>query len=133
PDSHLAVEQAAKRAWNPGSEVRLVSAIELDFNSVHENFPKFESELKKAEKLRREASALFEQNGLRVSTTVKTGRAKNILVKEAKDWDADCIFLGAKGHRFLERILLGSVSYAVTARAHCSVEVVRGELNAVKE
>ena len=35
------------------------------------------------------------------------------------------IVLGAKGHSRRERLLLGSVSSAVAARAHCSVEVVR--------
>ena len=46
-------------------------------------------------------------------------------LEEAERWGADCIFLGAKGHSRFERLLLGSVSTAVSARAHCSVEVVR--------
>jgi nucleotide-binding universal stress UspA family protein len=49
-----------------------------------------------------------------------------VLITEAEDWDADCIFVGAKGMRGIERLLIGSVSAAVAARAHCSVEVVRG-------
>ncbi len=38
----------------------------------------------------------------------------------AYDW-SDCV----KAYRLMERVLLGSVSYAVAARAACSVEVVR--------
>lgn len=51
--------------------------------------------------------------------------AADQLVEEAETWNADCVFVGAKGTRGIERLLLGSVSSAVAARAHCSVEVVR--------
>ena len=37
---------------------------------------------------------------------------------------ADCIFVGARGVRGLERFLLGSVSTTVATNAHCSVEIV---------
>jgi nucleotide-binding universal stress UspA family protein len=48
-----------------------------------------------------------------------------MLIGEAERWSADAIMIGAKGHRILERVLIGSVSTSVTARAHCTVEVVR--------
>jgi nucleotide-binding universal stress UspA family protein len=56
---------------------------------------------------------------------LKKGDPKQILIEEAESWQADSIFVGAKGMRGIERLLLGSVSAAVAARAHCSVEVVR--------
>jgi nucleotide-binding universal stress UspA family protein len=56
---------------------------------------------------------------------VKDGEPKSLLIAEAKSWSADCIFMGARGMGRIERFLLGSVSSAVAARAHCSVEVVR--------
>lgn len=46
-------------------------------------------------------------------------------LNDADTWGADCIFVGAKGTRGIDRLLLGSVSSAVAARARCSVEVVR--------
>jgi nucleotide-binding universal stress UspA family protein len=48
-----------------------------------------------------------------------------VLVEEAEGWGADCVFVGATGLRGAERLLMGSVSAAVAARAHCSVEIVR--------
>ena len=61
---------------------------------------------------------------------VKEQEPKALLRGEAEDLMADCIFVGARGMGRLERILLGSVSLGVAARAHCSVEVVRTESKA---
>jgi nucleotide-binding universal stress UspA family protein len=62
---------------------------------------------------------------LTVSTYVKAGDPKRILVEEAEHWGADCLFVGAHGRSGWERLCLGSVSAAIAARAPCSVEVVR--------
>jgi nucleotide-binding universal stress UspA family protein len=56
---------------------------------------------------------------------VKEENPKRLLISEAEDWGADCIFVGARGLSHIERFWLGSVSTAVAPRAHCSVEVVR--------
>jgi nucleotide-binding universal stress UspA family protein len=56
---------------------------------------------------------------------VKEEDPKRLLISEAESWGADCIFVGAKGMGRVERFLTGSVSSAVAARAHCSVEVAR--------
>ena len=50
---------------------------------------------------------------------------KRLLLSEAESWDADSIFVGARGLGGFRRCLLGSVSSAVAARAYCSVEIVR--------
>jgi nucleotide-binding universal stress UspA family protein len=63
--------------------------------------------------------------GLVASVVVREGDPKRVLLDEAEEWQADCIFVGARGLRRLERFLLGSVSAGVAAGAHCSVEVVR--------
>jgi nucleotide-binding universal stress UspA family protein len=57
---------------------------------------------------------------------VHAGDPKQVLVKHAEEFGADCIFTGATGFSSrLERVILGSVSSAIAARAQCSVEVVR--------
>ena len=48
-----------------------------------------------------------------------------MILHEAGEWNADTIFVGARGIGRLKRFLLGSVSSAVAAHADCSVEVVR--------
>jgi nucleotide-binding universal stress UspA family protein len=65
------------------------------------------------------------QAGLRTSVVVKEEEPKALLLNEAEGWNADCVFVGARGVGRVERLLTGSVSSAVAARAHCSVEIVR--------
>jgi nucleotide-binding universal stress UspA family protein len=65
-------------------------------------------------------------SGLRVDEPiVRDGDPKHLLLEEANAWGADCIFVGARGLSRMQRVLLGSVSGAVAARAECSVEVIR--------
>jgi nucleotide-binding universal stress UspA family protein len=73
-----------------------------------------------------EPVALLRHAGVHVSSVLRPGDPKKELPMAAEDWSADCIFVGSAGfsNRF-ERFLLGSVSAAVAARAHCSVEVIR--------
>jgi|SRR5688572_15766177 nucleotide-binding universal stress UspA family protein len=78
-----------------------------------------------AQKIVDTAAAKLRPAGLSASPIVKEGDPKQVLVDEAKEWGASCIFEGAKGLRGVERFLIGSVSASVAARAHCSVEVVR--------
>jgi nucleotide-binding universal stress UspA family protein len=81
----------------------------------------------------RDAAARFVQRatttlsaaGLDVTTVVLDGNPKRVLVEQAESWNADCLVVGARGLRGTTRILLGSVSTAVAARAPCSVEVLR--------
>lgn len=76
--------------------------------------------------------------GVSVSSIVRLADPSYALVEEAAQWGghaagaasgreggADCIFVGARGVRGLERFLLGSVSATVAMNAHCSVEIVQ--------
>jgi nucleotide-binding universal stress UspA family protein len=122
-DSRKAFEFLAQRDWKPETSVRLVTAIEaLPYSILLDEMPQ-------AQQLRNEAAEVLRKKGLHVSCIERFGAANAILVEEAEKWGADAIFIGAKGHRLVERVLFGSVSYAVAARAHCSVEVVRSPLN----
>lgn len=73
-----------------------------------------------------QASERLRATGLSVTSVLLEGDPRSALVETAREWDADSIFVGATGQMGRARsFLLGSVSAAVTARAHCSVEVVR--------
>ncbi|MCM3871975.1 MAG: universal stress protein [Pyrinomonadaceae bacterium] len=132
--SHHAVDAVCRREWPGGTEVRLVAVVdtvmaitpdpsqplELKWIEVgdEENFDQvrqvFEPEAAKLRSARLNAAVM-----------IRRGNPADGIIAEAEGWGADCVFLGAKGMRGVDRLLLGSVSSAVSARAHCSVEVVR--------
>jgi nucleotide-binding universal stress UspA family protein len=129
--SRAAVDAVAQRKWAAGTEIRLLAVVdtvmavgpeptgvkwievgaEKDWQQVRQLFAPLVDQLNSA--------------GLRASLMIRKGDPKEEIVAEADGWNADSIFVGAKGLRGIERLLLGSVSSAVSARAHCSVEVVR--------
>jgi len=135
-----AVRAVAKRHWSEGSEIRVVVADDVMRASpvwfLVPPLKEFVNEVRADERGQAEQFAiaavkeLHEGLGGRnitVSSVVHTGDPKHVLVNHAQEFGADCIFTGATGfsNRF-ERVILGSVSAAVAARANCSVEVVRG-------
>jgi nucleotide-binding universal stress UspA family protein len=139
PAALAAVRAVAQRNWTEGSEVRIVVADDVfRGNPIWLLIPpvrKFFDEVRTEERTQAEQFAIVAAKELReglgsrnitVSSVVHAGDPKQVLVKHAEEFGADCIFTGATGFSSrLERVILGSVSSAIAARAHCSVEVVR--------
>jgi nucleotide-binding universal stress UspA family protein len=128
-----AVEAVASRKWPAGTEARIVSAtwaapqvtsqrmVGPITNWILEEKARVKKMIDKdIDKLR--------LAGLKTDAIVKDGDPKRLLIAEAESWGADCIFVGARGLGRVERFMLGSVSSAVAARAHCSVEVVHNNI-----
>ncbi len=116
-----AIETIASRRWAQDTEVRIVTAILPTGTYGVESHIQHRS----AEALHEEAKRNLLSTKMKVTSEIKEGDPKHVLVDEAKNWRADNLFIGAYGHHRLERWLLGSVSYAVAARVPCTVEVVR--------
>ncbi len=130
------VEAVARRHWREGSEFHLVMATDQAAPSTFDRFvpptavkwleDETQSKIERMEKLAAPALQVLNDANCAATLQVVAGNPKKILVEEATRWNADAIFVGANsfGSR-IERLLLGSVSAAVAARAHCTVEVVR--------
>ena len=56
---------------------------------------------------------------------IMTGHPAEQIVRGAQEHKIDLIPLGHRGHGLFERWLLGSISRAMIAYAHCAVMVVR--------
>lgn len=133
--SNGAVRAVAERNWLPLTEVRLVMADDpLTPTLVGSLLPPVRRSVDQANQDLHDVSQhyldraadLLRLAELNVSTVIKNGDPKRLLVDEAERWAADAVFVGATGSgNRLARFLLGSVSAAVAARAHCSVEIVR--------
>ena len=135
PGSLEAVRAVASRNWPMGSEVSLVVITDPwktpVIASLLPQLAEAIDEENKAEtayagKIAAEAEAMFADHILKVTRVLREGDPKQELPRFAEEWGADSIFVGSTGFsNLLERVMLGSVSAAVAARAHCSVEVVR--------
>ncbi len=121
PDSDKMIETVASRHWKKGTQIRLITAVEIFNEYAIEPV----IQMTNVRAFQNAAAKKLEKKGLEVVPVLTDEDPKHFIVRKAAEWEADCIFLGAQGHRFLERILVGSVSSSVAARAHCSVEVVR--------
>lgn len=134
PPSTSAVCAVAARTWPPNSEATLMVVDDPLFPDYFAAIPPLariveedkQEELVWAAKIAKEAAALLVNTPLKVTQVLREGDPKRELPKAAEEWGADCIFVGSTGfsNRF-ERFVLGSVSAAIAAHAHCSVEVVR--------
>jgi nucleotide-binding universal stress UspA family protein len=71
------------------------------------------------------AEQILRAAGLDVTPAIRENDPKLAIVEEAREFDADCIFIGSNDEPPLTRFLLGTVSEAVVSRAPCSVEIVR--------
>jgi nucleotide-binding universal stress UspA family protein len=132
PDAAAAVRAVAGREWSAGSTARLVTVLDTRmFTALAFRPPEAWATAGDEEAqawVPRMVEAMAEPlrtRGLLVSSVLKEGDPKQGLLDEAEHWGADCLFVGARGLSRIERFLIGSVSAAVAARAHCSVEVVR--------
>jgi len=137
--SEEAVKAVAVRNWPAGSEVKVVlvdDPLAPEFlgkiiRPLGETLAEDKREEQAwVERISKRSKKLLQASGLKISCSVGFGDPKRELCKAAEDWGADSIFVGSAGfsNRF-QRFVLGSVSAAVAARAHCSVEVVRKPLS----
>ena len=128
-DSKAAVEAVCNRSWPTGTEVGLLAVVDTVMPITTETVKWIEVDNEDNWDQVREIFAPSAQQlrsaGLHAEVLIRRGNPADQILEEAHTWGADCIFVGAKGTRGIDRLLLGSVSSAVSARAHCSVEVVR--------
>jgi nucleotide-binding universal stress UspA family protein len=130
-----AVSAVRDRTWPKGTAVKLVTALDAVLSTVllsrDEGLTRWVAAGDEAgawvHRMVSRAAGDLAEAGLAAEPVVARGDPKQVLVKEAEEWAADCIFVGAQGLNMAERALLGSVSAAVASRAPCSVEVVRAE------
>lgn len=135
PASDIALQAVAARHWPPRSEVKVIlvndplspDLLEKFIPSLGQMLEEERREEKAwVEEISNHAIEILRSAAIKVSCEVREGDPKRELPKAAEEWGASCIFVGSAGfsNRF-ERFVLGSISAAVAARSHCSVEVAR--------
>jgi nucleotide-binding universal stress UspA family protein len=134
--SDAAADEVARRHWPKGSVVKVVSVVRLPFtpNEETRSLPdSYYSQLEKAETGKAQtaitsAVARLKQSGItqpEIESEIILGDAREKILDEAAQWEADLIVLGSRGLGGFKRFLLGSVAQGVAAYAPCSVEIIR--------
>lgn len=134
PGSEVAVGAVAARKWPENTEIMLLAIDDPLESGVIGKIPPMAHMIEEAneedrlwsEEMLNNAAGRLKASDVKIIKKIKHGDPRKDLPRIAEEWGADCIFVGSTGfsNRF-ERFVLGSVSAAVAARAHCSVEVVR--------
>lgn len=138
--SAAAARSIAARPWPAGTQVRVLSVVEILLPAVRAMLePPFLDEaylesaradaMKRAQEAIANAREILASASLDVSDSVSVlvDPPQTIIVNEATEWGADLIVLGSHGRSGVDRFLLGSVSESVAMHAPCSVEVIRRE------
>ena len=114
------IEAVAGRVWPYGSETRLVA--------VHKNGPRDPIKNSEITVTSEQAAQTLRSKGLKVSIAIRDGKPQDVLLHEAREFAADCIFVGLS-HELNGCNGPGPVKAveAVVLGAHCSVELVRGK------
>ena len=118
------VDAVADRVWPPGSETRLVA--------VRKDGPRDPRKDAETTVMLDAAAQTLRAKGLTVSIAIRDGKPQDVLLHEAREFAADCIFIDSRGlsHELDEgydRPGLGKAAAALVLGAHCSVEVVRAK------
>ena len=129
--SEEAVRSVAERPWSSRTKIKVVSVIappELAIESMYaltEVIDRAE-ETKKAwaQEALSTAGKILRSAGLQSAGVALTGDPRELIIDEARKWEADLVVVGGQGRGGIDRILRGSVSEAVAIHAHCSVEVI---------
>jgi nucleotide-binding universal stress UspA family protein len=135
--SHAAIERCAELLGNPAEiKAKVVAVYEAPVPMAAEPFAISADYYQHLEKIARnrasdavtEAFEILKKRlgpDIDVSSEVELGIPAEVIVDIAEQWKADLIVVGSHGHGFWGRMLLGSVSDAVSHHAPCSVLIVR--------
>lgn len=128
--SLTALGLVTRTAWPAGTEIRLVTAHEVPFESseiaVGLRAAAADAEQGGLAGMDQLAERLW-HNGYPTETVIVRGRPADVILAEADELHADLVVVGSRGLGVTASALLGSVSAALVDHAPCPVLVARGE------
>lgn len=125
-----AVEEARKLALVHGSDVRVVTVIDLPPAPAANYQTRYMPDEMRAELVgtaEREAEAIaksVQAEGHSADAVVRSGKVYHEVLEEAESWGADLIVMGSH-HPGMQTYLLGSNAARIARHADCSVLILR--------
>ena len=131
--SEMALCYATSLATRFGATVELLHVVEDPFISgawsseiYLPNLPELQDKLiGDAERRLADCRATVSEQGIPVVTTVRSGRAAQMIVEYAKALAVDLIVMGTHGRSGLPHLFMGSIAERVVRTAPCPVLTVR--------
>jgi nucleotide-binding universal stress UspA family protein len=109
PELRVACNAIAAREWPHGSECRVITGTQSDHGPAE----------------------ILRAAGVRVSTVVLEDDLRHALVEEARQWDADCVFVGAPARAVeADQHGHGCLLTSLVANLPCTLEVARAPMRA---
>ena len=137
-NSNLALREVALRTWDPNSEAKIIHVVEspipvTDMMGVNTEITReaYGEAVKKGREILDDAEKILAdaRDGLQVTSEIITASpfhsAAEEIVNAAEREGSDLIVMGSRGLSAWKRLVVGSVSHAVTQHAPCSVAIVR--------
>ncbi len=122
-----ALDKAIKIAKKFDGKITLINVYWISaFRLTPSQLVDYVVEIRKVgEEILSEGKKVVKTEGVPVESVLKEGHIVEEILKTAKEGNYDLIVMGARGISKIKEILLGSVSYGVTAHAPCPVLVVK--------
>ena len=127
--------EASDRAFATALELASLMGAALTALAVEGPLPAYAATVGEVDEVKREKDAFFERlladtraraqaAGVEISVRLHAGHAAELIVRVARETNADLIVLGHRGH-FLRDHLLGSTADRVSEHAECPVMIVK--------
>lgn len=124
--SRLMLDQVRSRVWPVGTQFRVLSVVDTRLIPLAiANMSVGPTCEEWSRQLADEAAERLRDAGLTAFATVERGDPKHVILEATGTWEAECIYLGARGISRSRWLQLGNVATHVAMRSGCSVEIVR--------
>lgn len=121
-----AADALASRTWPVGTVIKVVTVVPSSLRDKVEHVKHDERIYHHELALGKVVSSLKEKlPDCSFLTAVYEGHVVDEILEEAKSWPCDLIAMASHDRHGLERVLLGSVSHAVSMRSNCPVFIVK--------
>jgi len=122
-----ALDKAIKIAKKFDGKITLINVYWISaFRLTPSQLVDYVVEVRKiGEEILAEGKKVVRSEEVPVESIIKEGHIVGEILKTAKEGNYDLIVMGARGISKIKEILLGSVSYGVTAHAPCPVLIVK--------
>jgi nucleotide-binding universal stress UspA family protein len=123
------IERVVHQFRQEEAEVRVIHVLQPISVSVPPQMaagyaPELQDFSKQAKEMLEQTAKFLTDAGYKTDTLLRKGDIREEILNCARDWKADLIVMGSRGHGG-KRLLLGSVAESVARQAQCSVELVR--------